>query len=102
MSYNLLAPSLARLSSRVPEWVLQWDKREAAVVAEVRRYRPSIVCFQEVDWNVWPRLLKRLQPLGYDGHFLKRSAVAEKVGAAPQANLAGAVSCVRLCVRLCA
>ena len=104
MSYNLLAPSLVRLSSRMPEWVVRWEKRATAILEEVRRYRPSVACFQEVDSDTWGSLLKRLQGLGYDGVFKSRGAAAiDKVRCMARRGCACKVDCTNaVCNAHCA
>ena len=53
MSYNVLADSLVyQERSRYPRSTaleLSWGYRSAGLLAEILRYKPSVLCLQEVD-----------------------------------------------------
>ncbi|KAK1298651.1 hypothetical protein QJS10_CPB14g00324 [Acorus calamus] len=78
VSYNILgvenASKHSDLYDRVAPRDLCWDRRKRRIRKELRRYDPSILCFQEVDQ--FNDLAKLLQKDGYKGVHKSRTGEA--------------------------
>ncbi|CAM8926835.1 unnamed protein product [Rhodiola kirilowii] len=78
VSYNILgvenALKLPELYSQVPPKFLNWNHRKKTICKEISYYRPSIICFQEVDR--FEELDVILQHDGYEGLYKSRTGEA--------------------------
>ncbi|KAL5008141.1 hypothetical protein ScPMuIL_013722 [Solemya velum] len=78
MSYNILAQNLLEDNSYLYENCdddfLNWEYRQQKLLGEISRFRPDILCMQEVYKDHYESFFKpKLQHLGYSGEYIKRS-----------------------------
>jgi mRNA deadenylase 3'-5' endonuclease subunit Ccr4 len=66
VSWNVLANAYVRPQyfPHTPRSVLDWSQRQPALA--------DLICLQEVEPGLHERLLTRLGPIGYAGHFFRK------------------------------
>lgn len=68
MQWNMLAQALSADNfTKCPPEALEWDVRRLRIVEEILRYRPSVLCMEEVDQFSY--LQEALMKTGYLGSF---------------------------------
>ncbi|XP_067942339.1 protein angel homolog 1-like [Watersipora subatra] len=78
MSYNVLSDNLCQIHSELytscQREALDFGYRKRKIIDEILKFRPSIVCLQEVDEEYFQSFyLHELSKNGYDGEFVRRT-----------------------------
>merc|ERR1712176_1174583 len=76
MSYNCLAPIYCTRSMYpyVEPFKLEWDYRKYNIKREILRYKPDVICLQEVQHNHFDDYFtKELSKEGYEGMYRPKS-----------------------------
>eukprot|EP00033_Pygsuia_biforma_P003978 GCRY01004357.1.p1 GENE.GCRY01004357.1~~GCRY01004357.1.p1 ORF type:complete len:731 (-),score=169.61 GCRY01004357.1:391-2583(-) len=73
MQWNVLAEELENILVRSPAHALTWKNRGPAVLAEILRFCPSVVCLQEVQRECFEEYFKPvLEQHAYEGFFVPK------------------------------
>lgn len=77
LSYNCLAPIYCTetMHPHVDPYMLAWDYRKYNLVREILRYKPDVVCLQEVQQNHFDEFFtKELSGRGFEGMYRPKSS----------------------------
>ncbi len=74
-SYNILADAYITPDRypHTPSSVLEPENRRSALLSKVEYLLSDLICLQEVEPDTLRDLVLRLEPLGYEGHYLRKS-----------------------------
>jgi len=82
LSYNCLAPIYCTraMYPYVAPYALEWDYRKFNILREILRYRPEVICLQEVEKPDFEEYFTpQLSREGYEGMFRKKNRTGENV-----------------------